>query len=341
MTADVGTALTRLHTSIDVSQTVPPGQEAEAAITVVVDLAAEGPRVVVFAFPGGGYTGAYFDLHRPELSGSSEAEYHASRGWVFVAVDPFGGGASTPLNASQLGLPETSRAADRVVRSVSDRLRTGTLIDGLKPVEIAATIGVGHSLGGMQVIHQQGHERTFDAVAVLGFSAIQTLIPTPEADAIAPHSDPAAPPPPIEAAWSGPLSDDIAHLRYAYHWDDVPSSLVEADMSVGFPVRTATALPPWISATFPPFAAICMSPGVVRREASSIDVPVLVGAGERDVLRNVRAESAAYSSSRDVLVIEVPRCAHMHNFSPQREHLWTRLQAWGDSVPSLSCPVST
>lgn len=300
----------RVHRHVDVNDPI----RTRVGITVTTDTAIDAPRAVVFGFPGGGYTRAYFDVDHPDLPGPGQAEYHAARGWVFVACDLVD---SAAVRAS-------AEVADVVVASVLERLRSGTLADGLDPIEIATTIGIGHSLGGMQLIHHQGRLRRFDAVAVLGFSAVHTVIPTPDDGEIAPYGDPAA----VESAWSGPLSDDIEHLRYAYHWADVPPDLVAVDMSVGFPVRTAARLPPWISATFPKFAATCMAPGVVADEAALIDVPVFVGAGERDVLRDPRTEPAAYRRSRDITLVEVPRCAHMHNFSPQREGLWARLHQW-------------
>jgi pimeloyl-ACP methyl ester carboxylesterase len=293
-------------------------------------------RVVVFAFPGGGYTKEYFDLRHPELDGPSQAEYHAARGVVFVACDPYGGGDSTPLPAGVTSLEATSRIFHQVVRDTIAGLRTGTLVDGLEPLDIAVTVGIGHSLGGMQLIAHQGGHGTFDAIAVLGFSAVHTRTPTPSGD-VAPHGEqPPGTGEELDAAWAGPLVDDIANLRYAYHWEDVSPALVAEDMGAGFPTRTAKVLPPWISQTFPPFAADCMAPGVVANEAAAIEVPVFVGAGERDVVPSLADEARAYAASTDITLYRLGRSAHMHNFSPQRAVLWRRLQAWFGEISSTS-----
>ena len=328
--------IARTHHRVDVGGALPAGNSADLAVTVFAGHDSSRPRVVAFAFPGGGYTRGYFDLRHQSLPGPGQAEYHRSRGWIFVACDPLGVADSTPLDDSIVTLDASARAAHLAVRDICERLRTGTLTGDLGPVEIAATIGIGHSLGGMQLIHQQGTLRTFDAMAVLGFSAVHTVIPAARDGALAPAADVGGEPVPVADAWSGPLSDDIGHLRYAYHWDDVPDDIVTEDMSVGFPVRTARPLPRWISATFPSFAAVCMAPGVVREQAASIDVPVFVAAGERDVLPGLRAEAAAYPGSPDITLTQVPRCAHMLNFSPQRFRLWRRLHAWGESVPMIT-----
>lgn len=315
------------------------GVPVELAATLVAAPDAPGPRLVCFAFPGGGYGRTYFDLHHPELDGPSQAEYHADAGVVFIACDPYGGGDSTPLPPEKCDLEATAAAAHVAVCDALERLSAGDLVDKLGPIEIAGCIGLGHSLGGMQVIaHQAGH-RTFDALAVLGWSAVQTQLPTRDG-ALTPHHTDAADGA-LDEAWAGPMVDELAHLRYAYHWEDVSPVIVREDMSVGFPTRTAETLPPWITRTFPPFAAICLAPGVVAEQAAAITVPVFVGAGERDVVPSLHAEAAAYSQSRDVTLVELSHSAHMHNFSPQRQLLWLRLQSWLASFHVLSDPGRT
>src|SRR6202021_30966 len=120
---------------------------AELAVTVFADADAGSPpadagrpsaesRVVVFASPGGGYTRGYYHLRRPP----------------------------SPL----VTLAARAAAADLAARHVLGRLRTGLLRSDLRPLSVAAAIGIGHSLGGMQLIHQQAAFQTFDAMAVLG-----------------------------------------------------------------------------------------------------------------------------------------------------------------------------
>ena len=40
---------------------------------------------VIFALPGGGYSRGYFDMHFEGPSNYSKAEYHVSRGAIFIA----------------------------------------------------------------------------------------------------------------------------------------------------------------------------------------------------------------------------------------------------------------
>ena len=307
------------------------GADVSIAATLVAPSDASDCTTVIFAFPGGGYSRHYFDLRHQLLDGETQAEWHANRGMVFIALDPYGGGDSTELAPELCDLTSAVRAAHNAVDTAIGRLRSGTLVPRLSPIPVSRAIGIGHSLGGMQLIAQQAGRATFDAVAILGFSAVHTVVPTRDG-VLAPHSsgDDAQS---LKEAWSGPLVDELAHIRYAYHWEDVPQVLVDEDLSVGFPVRRPSALPLWTTRTFPPFAKICLQEGAVAREAAQITVPVFVAVGERDVLRDLRQEATAYRKSLDITLFEISRCAHMHNFSPARETVWNRLQSWIDGLP--------
>lgn len=301
--------------------------EAHVAATVYAPADLTGPATLVCAFPGGGYGRRYYNVEHVDLPGKGQACWHAARGLVVVAFDPFGDGDGTHLPDDARGLQETCEAMHQATASVRSVLEGGGVSPQTPPVEVGRVVGLGHSLGGMQLVAQQARHSTYDAVAVLGWSCVQTVVPTADGqDFLSPHHD--ASDAALDAAWAGPLVDERDHLRFAYYWEDVSPQLVDTDLGVGFPIRTADPLPAWITPRFPPFAATCLEEGVVEDEAASIVVPVFVAAGERDVLRDLRLEVPAYRSSRDITMFEVPRCAHMHNFSPQREVLWDRLHRW-------------
>ncbi|MFC7362438.1 hypothetical protein [Nocardioides astragali] len=301
--------------------------ETHVAATVYAPADLAGPATVVCAFPGGGYGRRYYEIDHVDVHGPGQASWHAARGIVFVAFDPYGDGDGTHLPEESRGLRETCAAMHQATTSIKSMLEGGTLWPQSAPVTVDRLVGVGHSLGGMQLVAQQAWHSTFDAVAVLGWSCVQTVVPTADGkDFLSPHHDPSAAA--LDAAWAGPLVDERSHLRFAYYWDDVSPGLVEEEMGVGFPVRTADPLPAWITPRFPPFAAVCLEPGIVGEEAASITVPVFISAGERDVLKDLGQEVPAYSASRDITMFKVPRCAHMHNLSPQRELLWDRLHRW-------------
>jgi hypothetical protein len=329
-------ALIREDLRIDVTKAVHGASKVDVAATIVADRTFDGPRIVAFGYPGGGYTRVYFDLIHPDLGGEGgQATYHASRGWVFISCDQFGGGNSTPLPPEIAGLEDTARAMHVGVADTLDRLRAGTLVSQLDPIETSAVIGLGHSLGAMQLIVQQSRWTTFDALAILGFSAIHTVVPTSGGAIETPNVDPNLAAQPLAEAWAGPLVDDPANISWAHHMEDVPAALVEADTSVGFPIRVASVLPPWVSSTFPPFAAVAQYPGIVGIDASSVECPVMIGVGSRDVVPNFRAEATAYHRSTHVTLVQVPNSAHIHNFSGGRELFWRSIQLWGDAIPQL------
>jgi hypothetical protein len=79
--------LTRHDVRIDVSAAVGIAG-AEIAATVIAPRIVVEEQVVAVGFPGGGYARGYWDIQWP--GGYSQAEYHARRGWTFVAVDHLG-----------------------------------------------------------------------------------------------------------------------------------------------------------------------------------------------------------------------------------------------------------
>jgi len=78
----------------------------------------------------------------------------------------------------------------------------------------------------------------------------------------------------------------------------------------------------------PVCARLMMTPRYVAQEAAAIDVPVLIAAGERDVVPDPHAEPGAFESSPDVSLYVVPGMAHMHNFATTRRLLCDRIAAW-------------
>ena len=113
-----------------------------------------------------------------------------------------------------------------------------------------------------------------------------------------------------------------AASRWHYYCDDVLPHLPE-------PVQQPA---PWISSTVPGFKAFLLTPGILVPYAAAIHVPVLVAAGERDVIADINAEASAYASSPAVDLYSCPAMGHMHNFAGTRQQLWQRLQHWGEWV---------
>jgi dienelactone hydrolase len=301
---------------------------AELAVTVHAPDDPDPRAPLVVAFPGGGYCRGYYNLQIPGRDGYSQAEHHTAAGHVLVAIDHLGVGDSSPVELTSLTFDSLAAANAAVTAEVVERLRTGTLDQALPPLDPARVIGIGQSLGGAILTVHQANHRTFDAVAFLGWSGLQTILPTPPdratAEYVAPERGTAVDP---EFVAASAIAARWGDFGYAFHYDDVPDDIVSADVGPNAPIRVQP-IPPWASATTPTCAITALSPGVVAAEADGISVPIFVGAGERDVVPDPWAEPGAYRSSSDVTLAVFARMAHMHNFGSSRTQLWDRLAAW-------------
>lgn len=312
---------------IDITGCVDLDGPLQTAATVHLPDRIDGPLTVLVGLPGGSYARGYYDIGL--LPGYSQAEYHTEQGCALVACDHIGIGDSTAVDPFDLTIERMTGANHAAISKVIAGLRAGTLIEGVGPIAVEKVVGMGQSMGGCLVTAQQGLHRTFDAIAVLGYGVASSSFPLPDGSRIA------FPAPARNAdlrAGAGQVLGTVAQqaemLRYSFHAADTEPELLEADMgsSPGIPAA------PWRSAFAPPCAAMMMADGAVAREAAMIDVPVLAGSGEIDLVSDPWAEPAAFRGSRDVAVFVVPGMAHMHNFARTRELLWERIARFAASV---------
>jgi alpha-beta hydrolase superfamily lysophospholipase len=317
----------RVELRIDVGRVSGLGGSLQTAALVCLPEPTRLPErpVIAFCWPGGGYSRGYYDLQIDGLPGYSQAEFLAERGVITVACDQLGVGDSDEPDRSKL-THENVAAADRAtVDEILLRFARGEIADGYPVVENPLRIGVGHSYGGMLVIVQQGRMRTFHGLAVLGYSGIGIEPPTPLADGTSATGGRV---PPLAEMTPREL------MTFFFHWEDVPTEIVERDMAGEHPTRVPP-LPMWASARRPGGRHWSPSPpAVVAHWANVIESPVFIGVGERDIVPDAYAEPGAYRRSSDITVFVTPRMAHMHNFAGTRRVLWNRLASWIDSVVS-------
>jgi pimeloyl-ACP methyl ester carboxylesterase len=268
------------------------------------------PATILVCLPGGGYNRRYFDLAQP---GYSQADHHVGQGVITVALDYPGAGDSFIPPPAENTMPAVAAATDTAVKWICARLGNGTLRDGYPPAGPAAVVGIGQSMGGFVVVAMQAAHRTFHGIAVMGASMVGTRLPQ------APGTAAIAIPPDASPAEAARLVTERADWRHAFYWEDVPEAIVTADMRGGLPIRTTA--PEWGSMTNPGFATSLVLPGIMAAEAATVDAPVLVAMGERDVCRAPIEELAAFSSASDLALLVVPRMAHMHNFAGTRTAL--------------------
>jgi pimeloyl-ACP methyl ester carboxylesterase len=340
----------RVDIDIDVTVAAGLGGPASVRVTVVlppVEDLADTP-VVCFALPGATYSRKYFMLDLPDEPRGGQATWHAQRGWIFIAIDHLGTGESSVPDLSRLVFRTVTAANHAVVQSVLERLKGGKLVAGYPPLASPVVLGIGHSMGGCLTVIQQARHSSYDAIAVLGFSAVHTHPPRRQgeprvrlpfvprdtapggADQVSLWTSSAA----VNSVMLG-LSGNPNGMPtgWHYHFDDEPPEVVKQDMEWG------DAVPPWRSTTMPGLILWVTAPGAIAPEAASILVPVLTAFGERDVLEDPRMEAKAYRSAVDFSMFICPRMAHMHNFATTRELLWTRIHSWGEHAVVLKALV--
>ncbi len=286
---------------------------------------------VIFALPGGGYSRGYYDMHFDGHEDYSQAAHHVERGLILVAIDHLGVGDSTPEVAQSLRIEDIAAANSGAVQQITQGLRDGTLVDGYPAVDVGARIGIGQSMGGGVTVIMAARHQPYDAVAVLGYSAIHTVLPQRSAED-AQYVD--------KFAYSGddkPESLSLAasaaaipDFLYPFHYEDVPADIVAADTSGGYPIRETA--PPFGSKSLPLCVVAMLSPGYISAEAAGLTIPVFIGLGERDTAPEPHREPSAYGNSTDVSLLIIERMAHMHNFATTRKKLWDRLAAWASAV---------
>jgi len=327
---------------IDVSEAIGL-EDAEIAVSLFLpDPANLGDiPVILFAGPGGGYSRGYFDIHIDGHEGYSEADFHTAHGFVFVTIDHLGVGDSTTRYNAELRIETMAAANDAVVRAIVSRLRDGTLVEGFPAVANPFVVGSGQSLGGGITMIMQGRHQTYQAIAPLGISGTHTRLPQPSRELEARTRSTyvftrATPNTELVAKRSKHANPD---WRYAFHWDDTPADILDADMKGGYPKRDTS--PPWGSLSLPPCAIGCNSPHFFAAEVAMIRVPVLLAMGERDVCADPHREPSEFTASPDVSLYIVPSMAHMHNFAPTRARMWQRLNNWARMIAADALAAGT
>lgn len=315
----------RIDLRIDVTGTTDLDGELTIAALVCLPDPEQLPErpVVVFCWPGGGYSRGYYDIQRPGLDSYSQAEHHARRGLIVVACDHLGVGDSSEPDRTQVSYENIAAINRATVDKVRELLAAGDLDDDLRPVVDPILIGIGQSYGGMLLVVQQARQRTFDGIAMLGYTAIGLATPRPPAAGTS-RTGGAVPPP------EKMTPRDV--MTYFFHWEDVPSEIIAEDMKGEHPTRTQP-LPMWASDRRPGGRhTSAAEPGVIAHWANVVECPVFIGLGQRDVSPDPWAEPAQFRRSKDVTLYVAPRMGHMHNFAGTRVALWDRLGAWYDAV---------
>jgi pimeloyl-ACP methyl ester carboxylesterase len=317
--------------TLDVSAALPfDGQPIELSATVHPPPVG-APRAALVCWAGGSYSRAYWDMHVPGYSGYSFAEYLAARGFLVLATDHLGVGASTkPADGDRVNFETMTDAAASLVDQVRTLLARGAPeLGGVKLPDLPV-IGVGHSLGGCLTVVTQARHRSYDAIAALGFTHGRKDVSVSAAGAREGERD-------AEAELLRQTAVEQARAFFGDAWDDVyglvgrephhvwlhrptvPAAVIAADdaQATAWPRQSyVDALMAGYSATF----------------AAEIRCPVFIAFGDHDVPPVPHDDVGYYLASPDVTLYVLADSAHCHNFAPTRTQLWDRIGAWVASV---------
>ncbi|MDE0271108.1 MAG: hypothetical protein OXH92_01090 [Bryobacterales bacterium] len=320
----------------------PQGFPAKVELATTVCLP-DQPRsgkqpILLFAFPGGGYSRHYFDLdlsHLPGCEGASysQADHHLASGIIVVTCDHLHVGESTKTRQPELITLDMLAAANAaMVDAVSSRLADGTLVEAAGPNAGLRCVGLGQSMGGAITIATQAAHGCFDAIAVLAHGVHGSVAVRPEdLDG-------------LSATGRLAFSDKrpgtkLPSMRELWYAADVPQAIIDEDTKGGYPVRQTT--PVYGSLTIPPCALNFIAPGFLASKAAKISVPVFIGYGDTDVLAEPDHEPAAYRSAASVEAAKFATMGHMHNFASTRQQLWDKLVAWMQELASERAEEAT
>jgi pimeloyl-ACP methyl ester carboxylesterase len=302
--------MTRTELRVDVTAAAALDEELTLAASAFAPRSGSWNGRVLFCAPGGTYTRAYWDLRFPGHEGYSFAEYAVARGFSVVTFDHLGvGESSKPADGWALSTEVVARANDWLVRHVLAQFDE-------RPI----AIGIGHSMGGMLAVRQQGTCASYDAVAVLGFTTLypmqipfdqEPLLGLREQDLVADRASLGDPYPTFARE----------PMHELFHLPDVPPDIVALDDA---------------AATNGPGLAgpACIVPGIIAEDAARIGVPLFLGFAERDTSRDPRLEPASYPACSDITLHVLEGSAHCTNLGRTRAQQWQRLTAWAGTVGS-------
>ncbi len=314
----------RSAVDVDVSAVAPAGCNRIAVDIFVPERF--GPRPLLWVcVPGGGINRQYFDLGVAGQAGAfSMARHLATGGDLVVTVDPPGVGES---DAPDDGYTLTPHVVADVLAAAVEKLQHDLGRDGIRGAKLGrvapkATVGLGHSAGGLLVALQQARHSSYDLVALLGFSA---------------------------SGLPGVLTEE--ELRYAgspQEFAEVVGTLTKARFGDPLPEWSNTSagdLEPSAVASQVDLALEAASsrllalvgmtaivPGSVQPELDELRIPIFAALGEHDLGGTLDVLPSQLPACGDLTLFLLEGAGHNHNVATNRRLLWDRVARWAESV---------
>ncbi len=317
-----------IHLKLDTGIELPG--EAPLQIGASVWLPAQPVQAIalLLCLPGGNMNRRYYDLRPDDGDESfSFAAQMTARGYIVAALDHLGlGDSSKPEDGWQLTPELLVQANAKATAELQTRLREGRLAEEVPALPPLRSIGVGHSMGAMLTILQQQLARQHVALALLGFST--RGLPEYAPPAVKDATDPLA---------LRPQLVELARRMFGTPYPVIHSANRSGNNSELFGSKRAdskgvAALKAATDCMLPVPALMSMVPGNVAPEAASIDVPLFLGLGARDMVGPTHQVPAAFPRCADLSFLVLPETGHSHFLFPTRMQLFERLALWGHMV---------
>lgn len=296
---------------------LPPAAELAAA------------PIAFFCLPGGGLNSGYFNLDIDGAAAAADGQFNfarqmAARGFITVAIDHLGIGASSIPRDGFALTPETMVAANaRAAQRIQRALREGTAAAGYPPLPGLRSIGVGHSMGGMLTALQQAECRTYAAIAVLGFSTrgLPEYLTPDDAEFV------------DNPAGARANIVRLAKLRGADPYPDLNTRGAAREIYGGHADRRALeALRGARDKVLAVMGFFSMLPGSSSDACARVEVPVFLAVGDRDMTGPAHLLPASFSGSSDLTLLVLPDTGHTHFIFPSCARLFRRLADWAEST---------
>ena len=278
-------------------------------------------QAVFFCVPGGGMNRHFFDLPVEGDDSFSFARQMAAQGFVTVLIDPPGiGGSDRPADGHALTPAVVGDILSRAHALIRADLQRGKVSDTLVAMPELLAIGLGHSMGAMLTILHQAYQADYQAVALLGFGT-QGLpqFLSPEVHELL--EDPDA----VRAALPALAKKAFPKPYPVLHSDGGEAGIFGSTLADKNAVK---ALKVANDVMLPVLAFMSLLPGNVAPEAASIDVPVYLALGERDLIREPQKVPASFSGATNVQLQILPQTGHSHFLFPTRAQLFNGLAQW-------------
>lgn len=314
--------MTPLTLRLDAGVDIPGVERPQIAASVWLPVQSQQAPAALVCLPGGYMNRRYFDLRPPAVPDDGRYSFAAqmvARGHVVMALDPLGIGDSSAVADGYTLTPQRIAAANaHATDTLLARLRDGTLADGVAALPELRSVGVGHSMGALLTVLQQAARHQHAAVALLGFSTRGLPQFLPEAARALSYEAQRA---------------QVVPLARQFFVESTPAlqpgaSSVEFYGSARAERSGVAALKAATDRLLPVPAYLSMIAGNVAPEAASLDVPVFIGLGARDMAGPPHDVPAAFPGSFDVTLQILADAGHSHFLFPSRVQLFDRLDGW-------------